>query len=53
MHAKVSELTRAALLGIETIYRRPRTSIPARGSLIFPYLLGGSEDRSIESGVGE
>jgi putative transposase len=27
-------------MGIETIYRRPRTSIPARGSLIYPYLLG-------------
>jgi putative transposase len=28
-------------MGIETIYRRPRTSIPARGSLIYPYLLEG------------
>ena len=28
-------------MGIETIYRRPRTSIPARDSLIYPYLLGG------------
>ena len=28
-------------MGIEAIYRRPRTSIPARGSLIYPYLLGG------------
>jgi putative transposase len=26
--------------GIEAIYRRPRTSIPARDSLIYPYLLG-------------
>jgi putative transposase len=28
-------------MGIEAIYRRPRTSIPARDSLIYPYLLGG------------
>jgi putative transposase len=28
-------------MGIETLYRRPRTSIPARDSLIYPYLLGG------------
>jgi len=28
-------------MGIETIYRRPRTSVAARGSLIYPYLLGG------------
>ena len=28
-------------MGIEAIYRRPRTSIPARDSLICPYLLGG------------
>jgi putative transposase len=28
-------------MDIETIYRRPRTSIPARGSLIYPYLLEG------------
>jgi putative transposase len=28
-------------MGIEAIYRRPRTSIPARGSLIYPYLLQG------------
>jgi putative transposase len=27
-------------MGIETIYRRPRTSIPARGAAIRPYLLG-------------
>jgi putative transposase len=27
-------------MGIEAIYRRPRTSIPARDSLIYPYLLG-------------
>jgi putative transposase len=26
-------------MGIEVIYRRPRTSIPARGSMIYPYLL--------------
>jgi putative transposase len=26
-------------MGIETIYRRPRTSIPARGASIYPYLL--------------
>ena len=28
-------------MGIEAIYRRPRTSIPARDSQIYPYLLGG------------
>lgn len=28
-------------MGIEAIYRRPRTSIPARGSQIYPYLLEG------------
>ena len=27
-------------MGIEVIYRRPRTSIPARGAAIRPYLLG-------------
>jgi len=38
-------------MGIEAIYRRPRTSIPARDSLIYPYLLGacGSIER-IKSG---
>jgi putative transposase len=28
-------------MGIEVIYRKPRTSIPARWSTIYPYLLGG------------
>jgi putative transposase len=28
-------------MGIEAIYRRPRTSIPARGATIHPYLLSG------------
>ena len=28
-------------MGIEALYRRPRTSIPDRESLIYPYLLGG------------
>jgi putative transposase len=28
-------------MGIEALYRRPRTSIPDRDSLIYPYLLGG------------
>jgi putative transposase len=28
-------------MGIEAIYRRPRTSIPARGAAIYPYLLSG------------
>jgi putative transposase len=28
-------------MGIEALYRRPRTSIPARLSSIYPYLLGG------------
>jgi putative transposase len=28
-------------MGIEAQYRRPRTSIPARGAAIYPYLLSG------------
>ena len=28
-------------MGMETLYRKPRTSIPARGSVIRPYLLTG------------
>jgi len=28
-------------MGIEALYRKPRTSIPARRSLIYPYLLAG------------
>ncbi len=28
-------------MGIEAIYRKPRTSIPARGAQIYPYLLNG------------
>ena len=28
-------------MGIEALYRRPRTSIPARGATIYPYLLSG------------
>jgi putative transposase len=28
-------------MGIEALYRRPRTSIPAREATIYPYLLGG------------
>jgi putative transposase len=28
-------------MGIEAIYRRPRTSIPARGAAVYPYLLSG------------
>ena len=28
-------------MGIEALYRRPRTSIPARGVAIYPYLLSG------------
>ena len=28
-------------MGIETLYRRPRTSLPARGASIYPYLLAG------------
>ena len=28
-------------MGVEAIYRKPRTSIPARLSSIYPYLLGG------------
>jgi len=29
------------LMGIKAIYRRPRTSKPAPGHKIYPYLLGG------------
>jgi len=28
-------------MGIEALYRLPRTSLPARDSLIYPYLLQG------------
>ena len=28
-------------MGIEALYRRPRTGIPARDAFIYPYLLGG------------
>jgi putative transposase len=28
-------------MGIQALYRRPRTSIPARGAAIYPYLLSG------------
>jgi putative transposase len=28
-------------MGIEAIYRKPRTSIPARGAQVYPYLLNG------------
>jgi putative transposase len=35
----VSSLMRR--MGIEALYRRPRTSIPARDALIYPYLLDG------------
>jgi putative transposase len=28
-------------MGIEALYRRPRSSIPARGAAIYPYLLSG------------
>jgi putative transposase len=28
-------------MGIEAQYRRPRTSLPARGAAIYPYLLSG------------
>jgi putative transposase len=31
--------TLMALMGIEAIYRKPRTSIPAKGHKIYPYLL--------------
>ena len=31
------------LMGIKAIYRRPRTSTPAPGHKIYPYLLGGME----------
>lgn len=38
-------------MGIEALYRRPRTSIPARGASIYPYLL---EKLAIERpGLGE
>ena len=28
-------------MGVEALYRRPRTSLPARGAAIYPYLLSG------------
>jgi putative transposase len=29
------------LMGVEALYRRPRTSIPSREGAVYPYLLGG------------
>ncbi len=40
---RVSRLMRK--MGIEAIYPKPRTSIPAKGHRIFPYLLKGREIR--------
>jgi len=40
-------------MGIEALYRRPRTSIPARGAAIYPYLLSGLRDRTREPRLGE
>ena len=34
-----ADLTLMRRMGIEAPYRRPRTSIPARGASIYPYLL--------------
>lgn len=31
------------LMGLEALYRKPRTTIPARAGLIYPYLLSGLE----------
>jgi len=36
---RVHVATRMHRMGIEALYRKPRTSIPARHSLIYPYLL--------------
>jgi len=39
-------------MGIEALYRRPRTTKPEPGHKIYPYLLRGMEDRAAEPGSG-
>ncbi len=39
-------------MGIEALYRRPRTSIPAREAKIYPYLLDGLGDRAAPTRCG-
>ena len=40
-------------MGIEALYRRPRTTKPEPGHKIFPYLLRGIEITRAKSGVGD
>ena len=40
-------------MGIEALYRRPRTTKPEPGHKIYPYLLRGDRDHAAEPGVGD
>ena len=40
-------------MGIEALYRRPRTTKPEPGHKIYPYLLRGDGDHAAEPGVGD
>jgi hypothetical protein len=40
-------------MGIEALYRHPRTTKPEPGHKIYPYLLRGLEGRPAEPGVGD
>ena len=40
-------------MGIEALYRRPRTTKPEPGHMIYPYLLRGLEICAAEPGVGD
>ena len=40
-------------MGIEALYRRPRTTKPEPGHKIYPYLLRGMRDHATEPGVGD
>ncbi len=39
------------LMGLEAVYRRPRTSVAEPDHRVYPYLLRGAGDRASESGV--
>jgi putative transposase len=41
MHSTVILKTLMRRMGIEALYRRPRTTKPEPGHKIYPYLLGG------------
>ena len=47
---RIQRLMRA--MGLQAIYRRPRTSQPGLGHKVHPYLLGGMEFNPAQPGVG-